>query len=122
MNAQLLMERLNPHPRGSNEALLWAAGLVREARAYCPICQRVFDALCRADDPEKKPVGNLDVNKGRRLTCSVKCDQIETERVMRPSLEAALVRYEEARQSEKRARLEAENKRLQGKLRKVGDL
>lgn len=121
MSEPCLTERLNPYPRGSNEALAWACGLEMGAKAWCPVCGRIFETLHAIGDPEKKPVGNTDPRKGRRITCSTACGDVESDRVMKPELERASQRYADGIRREK----EAEEKKAEAarakKLKKIGE-
>ena len=98
-------------------------GLVKDAKAQCPVCQRIYTTYRKKDDPQEKPCIQPFADRGVRSTCGApECEDAEVERVLRPKVNAAYARLDAARERETQALKAAEERKLKQGLKRLDSL
>jgi len=98
-------------------------GMVKDAKACCPVCNRIFITYRKKDDPTMRPCVQVHADRGVRTTCgALECEDSEVERVLRPKVQAAYSRLDAARERETQVLKAVEEQQLKKGLKRLDSL
>lgn len=94
-------------------------GVAKTAKAWCPVCGKVYLTYGRIG--QDQPLGlEMSMEKIRSTCGAPECREAEIDRIMRPKVQAAMGRYEDARGRLKQEEADAQAKKGMNKLKKAG--